>query len=52
MINEMSTRRPSVTNGKQKGIALITALLILMLVSSVIIGLSWMAMHYLTARRQ
>ena len=31
-------------NGKQNGIALITALLILLLVSSVIIGLSWMVM--------
>jgi hypothetical protein len=33
-----------VNNGKQKGIALITALLILLLVSSIIIGLSWMVM--------
>ena len=31
-------------NGKQKGIALITALLILLLISSIIIGLSWMVM--------
>ncbi len=31
-------------NGRQKGIALITALLILLLVSSIIIGLSWMVM--------
>jgi Tfp pilus assembly protein PilV len=33
-----------VNNGKQKGIALITALLILLLISSIIIGLSWMVM--------
>jgi len=33
-----------VNSGKQKGIALITALLILLLVSSIIIGLSWMVM--------
>jgi hypothetical protein len=39
-----SIRRPFVKNRKQNGIALITALLILLLVSSVIIGLSWMVM--------
>ena len=44
MYQRTRTRRTFVKNRKQNGIALITALLILLLVSSVIIGLSWMVM--------
>lgn len=37
-------RRTSVNNGRDKGIALITTLLILLLMSTMIVGLSWLVM--------
>jgi hypothetical protein len=37
-------RRKAVRHGKQKGIALVTALLVLLLVSTIIVGMSWLVM--------